>query len=744
MPFKSDTAMKPSLLVSLFVFILLAVTAGFGLEWLNPSPPSVNYRSICMIDANNGWAVGSCGVAVHTTNGGQNWTTVDLHILANLSSVVFLGAERGWISGEDGLIMHTTDGGQSWTRQDCPTTKNVYNLIFTDLLHGWALSRTITASDSFLRTTDGGNQWNRVSCPWSPVSMTFLDARHGWLCTEPGNIYHTEDGGIEWACLTTMDTLVNIRQMMFLDSLRGWLLSEVERQPYYHRVLLQTTDGGIHWAVQDIGDTTHLSYDQIYFSDRLHGILHRSDDRFLRTSDGGNTWIIPDTGTSETSGNWLCMSFTDTLTGWAAGSYGRLIHTTDGGVSWNSQIHDFVPQNPDQPRRAAIFDIGFATTQRGWAVASGVILHTTNAGASWSPQLQDSSLGDIRHLELISPGHVWVITESGILLHSANGGESWLPVDVPHRGSLVDVQFRSENYGWVVSDSGSVQGTTDGGLTWFDRSPQPYLPSLRAIRMADSTHLWLKVEAKTFYKSSDAGLHWRRIRTVMNETDLALVDDFVCLDTNTVIVGGMHLWPDVEDATLIVTRDGGETVRSWQLLSGNDQAVVWKIIQSHFNGTNYLWTVGEGPVAFSTDAGATWGTYPDFPIAGYPGIAAADSGHLWTCGGTGTWILHSRLPGSSVVSTQPAAIPVSFGITRTYPNPFNPSTRIEFTLPKSGKVSLKVYDVLGREVAELVNETLNARDHVAVFNGSELPSGIYFARLEAAGLSQTRKMVLLK
>jgi hypothetical protein len=87
--------------------------------------------------------------------------------------------------------------------------------------------------------------------------------------------------------------------------------------------------------------------------------------------------------------------------------------------------------------------------------------------------------------------------------------------------------------------------------------------------------------------------------------------------------------------------------------------------------------------------------------------------------------------------------PSSFSLS-AYPNPFNPSARIEFTLPKAGKVSLKVYDVLGREVAVLVNETLNARDHDVVFNGSELPSGIYFARLEAGGVSQTRKMVLLK
>jgi hypothetical protein len=79
-----------------------------------------------------------------------------------------------------------------------------------------------------------------------------------------------------------------------------------------------------------------------------------------------------------------------------------------------------------------------------------------------------------------------------------------------------------------------------------------------------------------------------------------------------------------------------------------------------------------------------------------------------------------------------------------YPNPFNPSTRIEFTIPKAGLVSLKVYDVLGREVAVLAEGMMQAGEHDVRFDGSELASGIYFARLEAGEVSQTRKMVLLK
>ncbi|MCL5268214.1 MAG: T9SS type A sorting domain-containing protein [Bacteroidetes bacterium] len=79
-----------------------------------------------------------------------------------------------------------------------------------------------------------------------------------------------------------------------------------------------------------------------------------------------------------------------------------------------------------------------------------------------------------------------------------------------------------------------------------------------------------------------------------------------------------------------------------------------------------------------------------------------------------------------------------------YPNPFNPTTTIEFEVPSSGLVSLKVYDVLGREVATLVNSYESAGAHSVRFNGDDLASGIYFYRLTTPGVNLVRKMILMK
>lgn len=89
-------------------------------------------------------------------------------------------------------------------------------------------------------------------------------------------------------------------------------------------------------------------------------------------------------------------------------------------------------------------------------------------------------------------------------------------------------------------------------------------------------------------------------------------------------------------------------------------------------------------------------------------------------------------------------IPSSYLLEQNYPNPFNPSTMINFAIPKSGLVSLKVYDVLGLEVKSLVNEIKNAGSYSVEFDASNLSSGMYFYLLEVNGYADTKNMMLVK
>jgi hypothetical protein len=91
-----------------------------------------------------------------------------------------------------------------------------------------------------------------------------------------------------------------------------------------------------------------------------------------------------------------------------------------------------------------------------------------------------------------------------------------------------------------------------------------------------------------------------------------------------------------------------------------------------------------------------------------------------------------------------ASVPVGFALEQNYPNPFNPSTFIRFQVPEDGWVTLSVYDVLGRDIAVLVNEPKSPGSYAVEFDATGLASGLYVYRLAAGSFTLARKMMLVK
>jgi hypothetical protein len=96
------------------------------------------------------------------------------------------------------------------------------------------------------------------------------------------------------------------------------------------------------------------------------------------------------------------------------------------------------------------------------------------------------------------------------------------------------------------------------------------------------------------------------------------------------------------------------------------------------------------------------------------------------------------------VGNETSLQPETFSLKQNYPNPFNPTTTISFNVPQKSFVTLKVFDALGKEVAVLASEELPAGAYARHWNASDMPSGIYFYRLQAESFTATRKLVLLK
>ena len=113
--------------------------------------------------------------------------------------------------------------------------------------------------------------------------------------------------------------------------------------------------------------------------------------------------------------------------------------------------------------------------------------------------------------------------------------------------------------------------------------------------------------------------------------------------------------------------------------------------------------------------------------------------------GTGLWSSMFNLRTKAVTSVSTVAqIPEKFELQQNYPNPFNPETNMRFNLVESGYTTLKVYSILGSEIATLVNGPLNAGAHTVLFRSNGLPSGVYIYRLISGKNVETKKMILLK
>ena len=301
-------------------------------------------------------------------------------------------------------------------------------------------------------------------------------------------------------------------------------------------------------------------------------------------------------------------------------------------------------------------------------------------------------------------------------------------------------------------------------------------------------------DSGTIIRSSDSGLNWEIVNspTTSNLTDVSVVESDKG-DTVITITG--------ENLAAFRTTDWGN---SWAIIGigksrSPNEANTYNRVYFFDNNIGYI----GGPPNFvgkTTDGGLNWTTLycPGFNeitdfnfispdsgvVVGTSGIArfTTDGGLSWAEDTAVTNLLNGRTvnaiyrgegensavivgesnmlivmtPDSTLLSAGDEEIenPNDYNLSYNYPNPFNPTTKIQYTIPPAGNpllggargglITLKVYDILGNEVATLVNEEKTAGEYEVEFNAYGLPSGIYFYRLTAGEFTETKKLVLMK
>lgn len=190
------------------------------------------------------------------------------------------------------------------------------------------------------------------------------------------------------------------------------------------------------------------------------------------------------------------------------------------------------------------------------------------------------------------------------------------------------------------------------------------------------------------------------------------------------------------------TTDGGN---SWTIvLNGADVGVnSFTSVEVHKENPDTVYAGTSGKIFYTTDAGITWGiynnTFTGYYIIGIFQIPSSDT--LIVAAGDGVFKVYDSVVG---VDDSRTSSPERFALEQNYPNPFNPSTKIRFEVPGSGFMSLKVFDLLGQEVATLVNEELKPGSYEVTWDASGMASGVYFYRLTTGTFTETKKLVHLR
>lgn len=393
---------------------------------------------------------------------------------------------------------------------------------------------------------------------------------------------------------------------------------------------------------------------------------------------------------------------------------------------------------------------------------TGKVFKSTNGGINWLQRNFGLGTGNLYGISALDTSNCWIGSVSGTIYYTSNGGYNWVSQLVVS-GSFSDgIKMFNANYGIYYGDpAGNGQPfqyryTTNGGLNWILSPNAPAGPSEYGVvngwDWLDTGRIWLGVanivanatNSKVYRTSAGfASGVWSSGFFGGSGTSQGLYSQAIGFTNATNGILGTNA------SAFRKTTDGGAT---WTAANSPPGISSYSVsnINSMKDGSNLIramiYSLSTSSYCFrTTNQGSDWTAEPLPTQAGIVKMEHMQflNQSLGYAGGAGGVFI--KYTGPSEINLANNLIPSEYKLEQNYPNPFNPSTIINFSIPKAGNVSLKIFDVLGKEISTLVNEFKSAGNYnYEFYSSSNMTSGIYFYTLTAGVYTETKKFTLLK
>ncbi len=295
----------------------------------------------------------------------QSWVQQTSGTTASLTDIYFLNTNTGFACGSGGVIVKTTNSGLNWVTLNTGTTSNLVKIKFFDANIG------VAGGDKIIKTTNGGSNWSLVYDTSFANDIHFLNQNEWWLCSSSPHVNKkTTNGGAVWQTFNSTDVLQMC--LFFINSTTGWVTGKASIGSLVAQHINKTVNGGFNWSWQYTGNLFNNAgwfYD-MYFIDVNTGfgaLTESSNNKILKTTNSGANWF-PVALTNFPTG----IFFINTTYGWASCNFGKIMKTTDVGSNW---VTEQTPVSTD------LNSIYFTSNETGWTCGDGgIILKTTNGG----------------------------------------------------------------------------------------------------------------------------------------------------------------------------------------------------------------------------------------------------------------------------------------------------------------------------------------------------------------------------